>query len=303
MTLVHPGLSRLTPPQEQTPEGPDIERSKAYQLFRVRLDYDNGNNARSADRIIHTSGDHLTVLEIQGADQVAIRTDRSTNPFVPVREGDRISRRFDSVTLRPMSLDLFAPGTLGIDPDLGGSMIAGFAEVLILVSWGPMLTRPFKEYGFRRGFFAGKGSATQTGVDIFATIAALHGFSDRAGWPLIGRFGGTFVFKNMDPAADIYIGMGFANNMKPPADPHPWPGADTCWIVSPGETLKMRLESLMSNVRKSPYPNALTLYGNLSLIAMTDFAGTAPFRAMVSSGPVDGADAESGGTVQRIGYD
>lgn len=267
--ITHPGLGRLIPVEGTAGQELSDDRARNVQVATYRATYSNVTGLRPLDRQFKVSGDTLTFLEVIGADSVYVRFGRE-GPFLPVEEGMTYHRRFDEIWFRAV-----APGFPG------GTQAGTFAEVRFAATWGTLLTRPFKQYGFRRGFLTVTLTATAAGIDIPAAIVALGGFLQR---PILGKFGGTLIFKNLDNAAVLYIAQ--------------WPLAAIApnltgfMEIEPRQTFTMEVEGEMTNALKNPVDDVSAPIFNETLVAASA-AGNVNFKLTIPRVVYDQSDYES----------
>jgi len=215
-----------------------VERARNYSIFRIVLpDFSTGFLERIT-KPIKTSGDHLTVLSIEGPHEVGIAINRG-NQYLPIEEGTVITREIVELSVKAF-VGIQPSGGLGL-PTIFEVAFGSFVEVTFAVSWGPLLTFPPRHVpGLRGQFPMGRGTATANGVRI---LDIFRGPSHN--WPVqILKRGGTLLIRNLDLAATLYLyhGVGGDFNLANPGAG----GLTGAWEIGPREVLTLEARSRLS---------------------------------------------------------
>jgi len=261
-----------------------IDRARNYKILVVTPNQNSAVfPADESTRIARTSppfkfaGDTLTVLNIEGQDHVAISLNRGQ--YIPVRVGAVIHRDFTEFRVRAFGW---------LPPSAGFAFTGPFSpfptEIVLAVSYGPLV-----EYDdtFRPGFKAGcpkfRGSATATGVDIFAgSLDAINAAIPRQ----VLKYGGTMMIRNRG-AASLYLYDGtpgsFNNAGAGPNSPN------SSWEILQNEVFTMQADGRLSASTSTVVGAAFPLRVCLACAG----AGPVAYTAMLSSWG-DASDPESG---------
>jgi len=255
-------LPRLAP--LDLPDDSDTD----YRLVVVDVPFRNPNPTiyNRVTAPYQYAGDHLTVIQLQGPFHLGIAVNKG-KAFIPVREGDVITRRFTEFRAKA-----FAPFAL---PSAGPSLSSGnfLGRMIVGVSWGPLLRQGVFKPGFSAGCPKFRGTATTTGVTLYGGAdAQVDGGTART----ICHWGGTVMIRNRDTAQSLFLYDGIGGDFNPAgvggqSDPL------GSWEILPGEVLSLDANSKLSSRRTigtSTVPTGLCL---------ACAAGTVSYVAMVSS--------------------
>lgn len=176
------------------------------------------------ERRYSIDGDHLTVASVSGSIPLAVRVTNGPdeNPYIPLRQGMVVTRKFREISVRVAS----PRGFLDYNPFRVGSCE-------LYVSKGPLLELPAPQRGFRRGFVGLEvtippGDAARL-FDMLEEVLP-DGFTGT-----VGRFGGTLILTNTSPGT-VRI-SSFGNDASPPTPP-PTMG----YPLLPGASITLELE-------------------------------------------------------------
>ena len=262
------------------------ERDRAYSLVRVRFPFENvagPQRKRTSDFLLHP-GDTLQLVCLDGSDILAVSTGKGRD-FIPMHEGDELTRRFEYFRVR----------LLGPTRALTTPLSPVTADALFLVSTGKTLHRQFKPSGFAGGFPIGQGTATTAGVDVLEEMVRTWGVATplttpSAGLPLIGKFGGAMLFKNLDTSLPIYLYNGASGSFNAGSG-GAHPGTVAAWRVDAGETVSLEAMSRLSKSVSGNEP-----LGTVNTLCCATTSGTAVFNLMLSRWGPDVTDLEAHAT-------
>lgn len=237
----------------------DDDRASIYQPIKLLV------TTSDKPRLISVSGDTLHVAEINGPIPIYVRLGADSNPYVRIRAGMTLKRKFSEITIRP------GDTSAGLVPNPVKN-----TDVLFYVSFGDFIIEPAKEYGFKKGALAWRDDATTTEQDLFR-YANGGSTSSRA---TIGKIGGFFMVKNGSLMTRLFLRYG-SNS---PVDAV----SSSIWPIDPGETLIVPLEqrgmTIPYNVSSPTSSDGITIQAE---------SGTCPFYVMVGSNEVDDFDGYS----------
>lgn len=274
-----PGGPRREPSASGT-----FQRETGYGLIVHQSDSAraSASGVRQRDKTYAATGDTLTVLEINGPDQLAVRVGAKGNPFIPIRRGMVIRRAMDSITVR-----LLGPLTAGV-------FSSTCTEALFATSFGDLVPHPGQQRktGFEPGFFTVVVNAGAVYLDLL----------DPANWPgagvltpsiraSLGRYGGTLRLHNRSLTDPVYVysfvppGNGIAD--------FPAFTAQTldqvAWQIDPGQKEEFTFESSAAFVKKLQV--ATDVVWAKSIIVQT-LGATVPVAALFSSPLADPLDLD-----------
>ena len=243
---------------------PDEATSTYRRLEHVAvLSPTNQTFTRNLDKVQDADGDTLTIVSLQGGLPLYVRLGPDGNPFIRVRERMILTRPFRKVTWR-VGNTITETATAGIQ----------YAKVIAMVSHGPLIQFPPKEYGIRRMPLMLYGlTATTANADL----ADLLKKSGGAGYSTLGKGGGTLTIMNTDAANDLYIVPITGYQAAVAA------GSRGFGPIRPGQSISLQLEDCITS-------NADQLDGG-SIIVKT-LAGTCTYSIIATAGEMDGADNE-----------
>jgi hypothetical protein len=194
----HPGLRRPTVLEGgPAPDFPQNQaRTRSYRIERFSPFVD-GAGVVQYIRAFDTEGDHLYLEELNGSGIVSVCLDNLENGWIEMEEGDTITREFQRFWVRSNSEGSSAPW----DSDVEAKFIA---------SYGPVVDRAPKKYGFRMGTIAISGTTPGPGaVDAFGNFLAQYGAQfGPPGRVAALKFGGTILFDNRSATDDMYWYFG-----------------------------------------------------------------------------------------------
>jgi|SwirhirootsSR2_FD_contig_111_263309_length_6336_multi_5_in_0_out_0_5 hypothetical protein len=265
-----PSIRSVTPIDE--PIGDD--RETQYKIMRIVVtqnatvfNTDEASRIRRITDPIKVSGDHITILAVDGQDFIGLSLNRQQ--YIPVRQGQTIRRRFTEFRLR--TFGYLNGGPVPIAVPQGLFMMP--TEVTLAVSYGPLVQTDFRATGFKMGCPKFRGTATVGGVTIFGGMNS--GPSNNSVPHQILKWGGTMLLRNLDGAASLFLSDA------PPTFFSP----DTAWEIFPGEVLSLDAESRLSQANRRIFNELLGPY-------LYCLAGTVPYNVMLSSWG-DSSDLES----------
>lgn len=206
------------------------------------------------------SGDHLHVLDISGADNVAVRLGDSVASWIPVRKGMTLKRRFTKVTVGIINGQ-------NIQGHPGRQLFPTIAD--FVASYGELVVSPGYDDStrFQAGFWSYRDAlATTTPRQLFADL--ISSTMDRYE---LGRKGCTLFVRNVDLVNTLYIFYEYDNNGFP---------ASNGWRIYPGETIIMQWGDRMLRLLKRV--NDTTVIDGLQIVTLS---GTARYDWMVSRNP------------------
>lgn len=143
-------------------------------------------------KVYETTGDHLYVSEINGANSVWLKIGERANPWIRVVQGDTITRPFNRVTIRSK---------------IEGEEVSGFQTVILYSSTGPLINRQPLSYGLTRGFVTLSAALTTTPQRLGLFLAA-NPFPARDGLMSLGKLGGSLHIANRDTIETAFFGLG-----------------------------------------------------------------------------------------------
>jgi len=269
---------------------PDGSRASGY----TRLIYDPAAEslrtlaAGSGDTAIYSkrkvlernlSGDTLTLVELQGSDTVQVAFGDSGD-WVPMHEGDVITRAFDKIRIRDTSFNTIDSTFMPVLPP----------RAMFVVSWGPFMSRAFKPRGFVGGFPIVRGVTSNTGVDVFDALPKINVSS--FGNPL--RFGGQLAIRNMDASSTIWLYYGTPGAFDATDVTAPRPGSS--WPIRPDETFSIDVDNAMRILNGAP-----KVAGSRILTLCVASAGITPlpYALMLSKPATDVSDWNSDSPYDR----
>lgn len=204
---------------------------ETYRRHRVEILVGGGVAANpyqtpGGRKTFEAEGDHLTITYVSGGTPLYVRVGSPENPFIRMREGLVIKRRFRSIEVRT--------GAHREHPNLYGVMSLAHAE--FFTSFGELLVLPAKDHGIGREFFAHTFNLS-AGTGLSNLLDDLVLSDDLV--PTVGRHGGTVVIKNADLAATLYLrqALAFYTSL--------FPGTDG-FELSPGEAITLQLADVFA---------------------------------------------------------
>ncbi len=223
----------------------------------------NQTYTKNLDKSQDCDGDTLTIMSVQGGLPLYVRLGADSNPFIRVRERMILTRPFRRVTWRV--------GNLLTETATAAMM---YAKVIAMVSHGPLVQFPPKEYGIRRMPLMLYGlTATTANTDLSSIIRKSAG----AGYSTLGKGGGTLTIYNTDAANDLYVVplAGYQGTLSA--------GSRGFGPIRPGASLSLQLEDCILSSA-----DAIDAGGFI----VKTIAGTCTYALIGSSGEMDGADNE-----------
>jgi len=255
-------LPRLAP--LELPDDSDTD----YRLVVVDVPFRNPNPTiyNRVTAPYKYAGDHLTVIQVQGPYHLGIAVNKGKS-YIPVREGDVITRRFDEFRAKAFGgFQLPSQGPSQSEGIYLGRMIVG-------VSWGPLLQQATFKPGFRAGCPKFRGTATSTGVTLYGGAdAAVDGGTART----ICHWGGTVMIRNRDQVNSLFLYDGIGGDFQP-AGVNGFNDPLGAWEILPGEVLSLDANSKLSARRTIGTATAP------STLCLGCLAGTVPYTVMISS--------------------
>ncbi len=234
------------------------EKARGYRIFRIRIDTTSRTSAP-----IKVEGTHLTVLEVVSQHAVGIALNRG-GQFIPIREGDEITREFSEFRVRNFGPLIQAGGTQQ------GVYLPGPCEVMVLVSYGRIVRRQPVDNRFAAAFPIFKGTATATGVSLFDGIVVASQPLFRFRFKDVAKWGGTVMIRNLHPANNIMLYMGGTGGFNNAGTLTQSP--TSAWQIFPGEVLTLDTRCRVS-----------TAFVTLAEICLATAAGTADYNVMLSN--------------------
>jgi hypothetical protein len=220
----------------------------------IRFSIQTGSSPYSP-RVFDVSGDHLFIAEDSLNLAVYVRLGATRNPWIRVRAGDTLRRRFSRVAFRYS--------------DEGGfsGSFSGRNQVIAYASYGPLVDRrdntPIR--GLRSTFNGWNGLLATTTPQTLGEILRPVVFSGLARTLSYGKVGGLLILRNTD-AANTLLVLGPNNNF----------AANNGFPIRPTDPpLQLDLASMMEWVIDSSAP---TFAG----IKLASNVGTCAFGALVS---------------------
>lgn len=270
-------LSRVRPSHPGSEEAANRDRENSYSLVRYRFERVNAtSNMNAIDQTFETPGDCITVLELTGSAQIAISLGK--NRFIPVREGDTLTRSFSKFVVRFL-------GDRSTSPSSTFTNNYGATEALLLVSFGRVLTREPKTNAFSSGFPARRITCAADGTDVLGGFRTSGLFFEQGG-SLKG--GGTLILKNLSPSEPIFIFYGVEGTFHYGSGSVP--NENYAFQVDPGESLTLECASKMLQAQISNAGDVADLFS--SIIAASP-SGAAKLNAMLSRWNPDATDPDT----------
>lgn len=218
---------------------------------------------KNLDKSQDADGDTLTIMSLQGGLPLYVRLGQDGNPFMRVRERAIYTRPFRRVTWR-----------VGNTYDETANASRGYAKVIAMVSHGPLVQFPPKEYGIRRMPLMIYGlTATTANTDLSSLLRKASGVGNST----LGKGGGTLMIYNTDAANDLYVVPigSFAGVLAA--------GTRGFGPIRPGASLPLQLEDCI-------FSDAAQL--DAGGLVIKTLSGTCTYALIGSSVEMDGADNE-----------
>lgn len=231
------------------------DRRRAYEVVEVvLLNTSVSNGVRQQDSLLQRfPGDHLYLRELSGATAVGVRV-RKGGKFIPLHEGETITREFEDFTVRNLTWDDRV--VFGGYPGKGAQPIVA----TFVVSYGQAVLPAEKRPGFKGDLPAWRGTATPAGVAILDGLLLNPNYPLGTTDPVLGKNGGTIIIRNLDFAASIFVYSGLPATFDSTAVGEPSP--NTSFEIFPREAL------------------TLDLKGRTTGLCVACLAGTVPFNVL-----------------------
>jgi hypothetical protein len=270
-------LARVRPSHPGSEEAADRDRQNSYSLVRYRFDRTSSISDRNAvDQTFEMPGDCVHVLELTGSAQIAISLGK--NRFIPVREGDTLTRSFSKLVVRFL-------GDRSTSPSSTYTQNYGTTEALLLVSYGRVLTREPKRNDFSSGFPARRVTCDATGTDVLNAFRTSGLFFEQGGSM---KGGGTVIMKNLSPSEPIFIFYGVPGSFH--YGTGSVPNENYAFQIDPGESLTLECSSRMLQAQSSNAEDVADLFS--SIIAASP-SSAATLNVMLSRWNPDASELET----------
>jgi hypothetical protein len=269
-----PSLARVREPDRPEQQG----ARRGYSVVKLELQRNVSGTPTLVDQQEVTAmGTHIYLAELNGSDSVSVKLDVPGAGWIEMEEGDIVSREFTRFWIRSNSR--FGSSANGF------RTLGGPCEATFYVSFGPMILRAPKKYGFRSGFFTVGGVATTIGVDAFGGFATQYAALFPKGLPAYGKYGGTILIRNRDTTNAIYVYMGTVGSFVSASGVYP--DETTSIEIPAGVTLPLLVENRLANLR---HPDGANRANTLIVACAT---GAPPFTVTPSRMIFDFSDPES----------
>lgn len=167
---------------------PNLSTSYNVIKFEVGL-----GSAYPLEKTFEVTGDHIYCAEINGANQIYMKLGTKRNPWIPVRQGDTLSRDFRKVYLRSK---------------IEGEETSGYQTAVFYVSHGPLFVeRAPISYGLKRGFVTWAHSFAN-GTPVTLNTLLQNAFPNRRGLQSVFKYGGSLHAYNTSDANLLLFGVG-----------------------------------------------------------------------------------------------
>lgn len=260
-----------------------LERASNYKLWKVSLPFVDQLGFGSFSRVapvIKASGDHLTVISVEGPHELGIAVNRG-NDYLPIAEGTVITRQLSEISVKAFS---FLPPLGVVVPTPSDANTNALTTVTFATSWGPLWSTPFRFVtGLQGQFPMGGGVAGITGVRI---MDIFNGPENNVPIEVLKR-GGTMLIRNSG-AVDMYLYWGNGGDFNPGGS-----GVASlagAWIIPAGGVLTLEARSRLSQRVRADGLQFVTL-------CLASSAGNCAFNVIVSSwGDASELESNTGGS-------
>jgi len=218
-------------------------------------------STRGLDKSFDVDGDTLTIVSMTGGLPLYVRLGVDSNPFIRVRERMILTRPFRRVTFRV--------GNVVTESAVAGPLVA---KIVALVSHGPLVQFPPKEYGIRRMPIMLYGITATTANTELGNILRKSGGT---GWSTLGKGGGTLTITNTDLVGELYL-LPLTGGMGTPAS-----GTRGYGPLKPGQSISLQLEDVITYTADA---------ADVGGLVIKTLSGTCTYSLIGTCGEMDDAE-------------